>query len=79
LIGLLRLVRRVFNCEEAISMVKDMKLSRLSVVYNTAGKARVIGITNYWVQVALFPLHREIFKFLRRLPTDGTFNQLSPV
>jgi hypothetical protein len=62
-----------------IAIVKGVKLSRLSVVYNTAGKARVIGITNYWVQVALFPLHKEIFKLLRKLPTDGTFNQLSPV
>lgn len=54
-------------------------LSRLTAVYNTAGKARVIGITNYWVQTALFPLHKEIFKLLKLLPTDGTFNQLSPV
>lgn len=54
-------------------------LSRLSVVYKTAGKARVIGITNYWVQVALYPLHKEIFKFLGKLPTDGTYNQLGPV
>jgi hypothetical protein len=48
-------------------------------VYNTAGKARVIGITNYWVQVALYPLHREIFNFLEKLPTDGTYDQLKPV
>jgi hypothetical protein len=54
-------------------------VSRLATVYNTAGKARVIGITNYWVQAALYPLHREIFKFLRLLPTDGTFSQLSPI
>jgi hypothetical protein len=55
------------------------KLSRLTAVYNTAGKARVIGITNYWVQNALYPLHREIFKFLEGLPTDGTYDQLKPV
>jgi hypothetical protein len=29
--------------------------------------------------VALYPLHREIFKFLEGLPTDGTYNQLKPV
>jgi hypothetical protein len=39
----------------------------------------VIGITNYWVQVALYPLHKEIFKFLGKLPTDGTYDQLGPV
>jgi hypothetical protein len=54
-------------------------LSRLTAVYNTAGKARVIGITNYWVQIALYPLHREIFRFLEGLPTDGTYDQLKPV
>jgi hypothetical protein len=54
-------------------------VGRLTAVYNTAGKARVIGITNYWTQVALYPLHREIFKFLEGLPTDGTYNQLKPV
>jgi hypothetical protein len=78
LIGLISLFRW-FIPFITIDIVKGVKLSRLSVVYNTAGKARVIGITNYWVQVALFPLHKEIFKFLRKLPTDGTFNQLSPV
>lgn len=54
-------------------------LSRVTAVYNTAGKARVIGITNYWVQIALYPLHREIFKFLEGLPTDGTYDQLKPI
>jgi len=54
-------------------------IGRLTAVYNTAGKARVIGITNWWTQVALYPLHREIFKFLEGLPTDGTYDQLKPV
>lgn len=27
----------------------------------------------------MYPLHKEIFRLLRRLPTDGTFNQLSPI
>jgi hypothetical protein len=54
-------------------------VARLTAVYNTAGKARVIGITNYWTQVALYPLHREIFKFLEGVPTDGTYNQLKPI
>ena len=65
--------------EGDIVRLKDFNLSRLAVVYNTAGKARVIGITNYWVQVALYPLHKEIFRFLGRLPTDGTYDQLGPV
>jgi hypothetical protein len=59
--------------------LRGFKIARLTAVYNTAGKARVIGITNYWTQVALFPLHREIFNFLEGVPTDGTYNQLKPV
>lgn len=54
-------------------------IGRVTAVYNTAGKARVIGITNWWTQVALYPLHRDIFKFLEGLPTDGTYDQLKPV
>jgi hypothetical protein len=55
------------------------QVGRLAAVYNAAGKARIIGITNYWTQVALYPLHREIFKFIEGLPTDGTYNQMKPV
>nr|DBA06982.1 TPA_asm: RNA-dependent RNA polymerase [Mitovirus cefi 1] len=54
---------------------KSLKLGRLSVVYDQAGKARIIAITNCWVQLALLPLHERIFQFLRRLETDGTFDQ----
>jgi len=50
-------------------------LGRLAVITSTAGKSRVIGITNYWIQVALKPLHDSIFRILKKLPTDGTFDQ----
>ena len=54
-------------------------LGRLGVVYDTAGKARVVGMTNWWIQIALYPLHNSIFDFLRKLPTDGTFDQHKPI
>lgn len=54
-------------------------LGRVTAVYNVAGKTRIIGITNYWIQIALFPLHRAVFSFLEKLPTDGTFDQLKPL
>nr|BCP96873.1 RNA dependent RNA polymerase [Fusarium sambucinum mitovirus 2] len=51
---------------------------RLSVVYNQAGKARVIAITNWWIQMSLYPLHRSIFSELKRFGTiDGTFDQVA--
>nr|AHF48623.1 RNA-dependent RNA polymerase [Sclerotinia sclerotiorum mitovirus 7]ALD89137.1 RNA-dependent RNA polymerase [Sclerotinia sclerotiorum mitovirus 20] len=51
---------------------------RLSVVRDQAGKARVVAITNWWLQLCLRPLHRKIFSILKRVPTDGTFNQIAP-
>jgi len=59
----LTLPREMWIPGKELLSLTHFNLSRLSVVYKTAGKARVIGITNYWVQVALYPLHKEIFKF----------------
>jgi len=56
--------------------LKPILLGRLSVVYDQAGKARVIAITNWWLQVSLKPLHNAVFKVLRKLENcDGTFDQ----
>jgi hypothetical protein len=54
-------------------------LGRLSIVKEMRGKARVIGITDYWTQILFKPLHGEIYSFLGSLPEDGTNNQLGPV
>jgi hypothetical protein len=56
-----------------------MRLGKLSVVYDTAGKARVVAITNWWIQAALKPLHDSIFSNLRKCPQDGTFDQVAPL
>jgi len=50
-------------------------LGKLGCVYNVAGKARVVAMTNYWIQVGLKPVHDKIFKILGALESDGTFNQ----
>jgi len=54
-------------------------LGKLSIVYDQAGKARVVAITNWWIQLCLLPLHESIFRFLSSLETDGTFNQSKPL
>jgi len=54
---------------------KKLVLGKLSVVYNQAGKARVVASTNWWMQSALKPLHDNIFKLLGKLSTDGTLDQ----
>ncbi|UBZ25880.1 RNA-dependent RNA polymerase [Fusarium mangiferae mitovirus 1] len=54
-------------------------VGRLSVVYNVAGKARVIAITNWWIQAAFKPLHDSLFSILKNIEQDGTFNQDRPL
>jgi len=54
-------------------------IAKLCVVYDQAGKARIVGITNWWIQIILEPLHAAILSQLRKIPMDGTFDQISPV
>jgi hypothetical protein len=51
------------------------KLGRLSKLYEAAGKVRVIAITDWWTQCLLLPLHQTIFKGLKALRMDATFDQ----
>jgi hypothetical protein len=50
-------------------------LGKLSVVYNQAGKARIVASTNWWIQGCLRPLHDNIFRILREISQDGTMDQ----
>jgi hypothetical protein len=59
--------------------LEKVLLGRLSVVYDQAGKARVIAITNWWLQVTLKPLHNSILSILSKLEEDGTFDQQGPL
>jgi hypothetical protein len=43
------------------------------------GKIRVVAMVNLITQTLMHPLHEWIFKRLRLIPTDGTFNQVKPV
>jgi hypothetical protein len=52
---------------------------RLVGLPEPAGKVRIIALVDYWTQFLLKPLHDEIFDILKRIPTDGTFDQLRPV
>jgi hypothetical protein len=53
----------------------QLNIGKLGVVYDQAGKARVVAATNWWIQSAFHGLHQNIFKALKTLPTDGTFDQ----
>lgn len=55
------------------------KLGKLSLKYEAAGKVRVFAITDIWTQSVLSPLHEALFDLLKRIPQDGTFDQLKPL
>lgn len=52
---------------------------KLSFKEEAAGKLRVFAIVDGLTQWLLYPLHKLIFKVLKYIPMDGTFNQLRPL
>lgn len=48
---------------------------RLAIKNEPAGKIRVFAIADAWTQAALKPLHQYLFRILRDIPNDGTFDQ----
>lgn len=56
-----------------------LPIGKLGVVYDQAGKARIVAMVNWWIQLSLLGLHNSIFDWLRTLETDGTFNQSAPL
>lgn len=57
----------------------QLKLGKLSLKLEAAGKVRVFAIVDAWTQSLLSPLHKALFSILRNIPQDGTFNQLKPI
>lgn len=58
---------------------RDLFLGRLSIKEEAAGKARVFAITDSITQTVLKPLHDYVFRLLKTIPMDGTFNQTKPL
>jgi len=79
------LIERWVTCLSFIAlpfawMNERLTLGRTAVVLDQAGKGRLVAITNYWIQLALKPLHKAIFNFLRTISDlDGTFDQSKPL
>jgi len=70
--------------ESALEDAKDLALnikesrvihSKLSIKREGGGKDRVFAMVDYWTQCALKPLHNRLFKILRTIPQDCTFDQ----
>jgi len=54
-------------------------LGKLAVIKEGAGKNRIVALTDYWTQAICLPLHNAIFKILKSIKQDGTFDQHAPV
>ena len=50
-------------------------IGQLSFKEEAAGKLRVFAMVDFWTQNVLKPLHDELFKLLKLIPNDGTFDQ----
>lgn len=58
-----------------LQMCKSLRLGKLAIKLEAAGKVRVFAISDYWTQNMCRPLHKSIFDLLKGLPCDATFNQ----
>jgi len=54
-------------------------LGKIGVKEEAAGKVRLFAMVPSWFQILLEPIHSMIFKILRFIHQDGTFNQMGPL
>jgi hypothetical protein len=54
-------------------------LGKIGIKEEAAGKVRLFAMVPAWYQMLLHPLHKLMFKILRTIPQDGTFDQLRPL
>jgi hypothetical protein len=54
-------------------------LGRLVKLNEARGKVRIIAIADWWTQIVFKPIHDSIMGILKRIPMDGTFNQVKPL
>jgi hypothetical protein len=65
---------------DAIKSSQDsLKLGKLCLKQEAAGKVRVFAMVDAWTQSLLATLHDGILKILSSIPQDGTYDQHKPV
>lgn len=57
------------------SKVRPLFLRRMTWFPDKEDKMRVIAVLDFWSQTALVPMHKFLFKILKFIPQDCTFNQ----
>lgn len=56
-----------------------LKLGKLALKHEAAGKVRVFAMVDAWTQSLLKPLHSALFSLLGKIESDGTFHQYKPI
>lgn len=58
-----------------VPILKGERIRKLSFFPDKETKVRVIAIGDYFSQTVLKPLHHYLFRVLKKIPQDCTFNQ----
>lgn len=58
---------------------KNNILGRLAALNEPAGKVRVIAMLDPFTQWLMYPLHSALFKLFKKIPMDGTMDQIAPL
>jgi hypothetical protein len=77
--SLWELLKREMNIVKDMEPLMAPRLGKLSLKNEPAGKIRVFAIVDVWTQSVLWPIHDTIFRTLKNIPQDGTFNQDGPL
>lgn len=56
-------------------VLRSLSIAKLSYFLQGGGKIRYVAIGNWFLQGLLKPIHDTIFRILRLIPQDCTFNQ----
>jgi len=73
--GLLEVTSFLGSRESRFFTCKPGRIRKLVGFPDLEGKTRVVAIMDFWSQTALRPTHDLLFKILRLIPQDMTFNQ----
>jgi hypothetical protein len=74
----------LMGCKWIIDLMYDLAIEtpnkgfctgRISLIQEGGGKTRTIAIGDYWTQNVLQTIHDKLMSTLRRLRTDGTYDQ----
>lgn len=71
----LGLIPSILDYMGSVLETSSTSFRRLSIIQDKEGKNREIAIMDYYSQAALQPLHNYLFKLIKRIPQDSTFDQ----